>query len=102
MSMSRRGFLGAMMGAMAAPAIVRAESLMKIVVPKQPVILLYPHQQAIIDAIRDTVHNMYTESGFKPSAPSIILCTDPRAAEYLRTVKGYNTKAIPKMFEFRS
>lgn len=38
MSMSRRGFLGAMLGAMSAPAIVRAESLMKIVVPKREII----------------------------------------------------------------
>ena len=37
--MNRRGFLGAMLGAMAAPAIVRAESLMKIAVPKKEIIL---------------------------------------------------------------
>ena len=37
--MDRRNFLGAMLGAMAAPAIVRAESLMKIVVPKKEIIL---------------------------------------------------------------
>lgn len=37
--MNRRGFLGAMLGAMAAPAIVRAESLMKIVVPRKEIIL---------------------------------------------------------------
>ena len=36
---SRRGFLAAMFAAAAAPAIVRAESLMKIVVPKQEIIL---------------------------------------------------------------
>lgn len=39
--MKRRGFLKAMLGAAAAPAIVRAESLMKIVVPKREIIL--PH-----------------------------------------------------------
>jgi hypothetical protein len=38
--MNRRGFLAAMLGAAAAPAIVRAESLMKIVVPKQEIIVL--------------------------------------------------------------
>jgi len=34
MNLSRRGFLGAILAAGAAPAIVKAESLMKIVVPK--------------------------------------------------------------------
>jgi len=37
--MNRRGFLGAMLGVMAAPAIVRADSLMRIVVPKQELIV---------------------------------------------------------------
>lgn len=36
--MNRRGFLGAMLGAMAAPAIVKAENLMKIVVPKKEIV----------------------------------------------------------------
>jgi hypothetical protein len=40
--MNRRNFLAAMLGAAAAPAIVRAESLMKIVVPKQEIILFGP------------------------------------------------------------
>ena len=39
MTISRRGFLGAMLAAAAAPAIVRADSLMQIVVPKQEIIL---------------------------------------------------------------
>ena len=34
--MNRRGFLGAALGLLAAPAIVRAESLMKVWVPPQP------------------------------------------------------------------
>jgi hypothetical protein len=38
--MNRRGFLGAMLGAMAAPAVCKAENLMKIVVPKKDLILL--------------------------------------------------------------
>jgi len=37
--MNRRGFLGAILAAGVAPAIVRAESLMKIVVPRQELIL---------------------------------------------------------------
>jgi hypothetical protein len=37
--MKRRNFLAAMLGAATAPAIVRAESLMKIVAPKQKIIL---------------------------------------------------------------
>ena len=38
MNLSRRGFLGAMLVAAAAPAIVKSESLMRIVVPR-PVLL---------------------------------------------------------------
>jgi hypothetical protein len=38
--MDRRGFLGAMLAAASAPAIVRAESLMKIAVPKEKKLLL--------------------------------------------------------------
>lgn len=37
--MKRRGFLQAMLAAAAAPAIVKAETLMKIMVPKQELIL---------------------------------------------------------------
>ena len=37
--LSRRSLLGALLGAAAAPAIVRAESLMKIVVPRREIIL---------------------------------------------------------------
>lgn len=39
MSMSRRGFLAGVLAASAAPAFVRAESLMKIVVPSKDLIL---------------------------------------------------------------
>lgn len=39
MNTTRRGFLGAMLAAAAAPAFVRADSLMQIVVPKQEIIL---------------------------------------------------------------
>lgn len=38
MNISRRGFLGAMLAAAAAPAIVKTESLMRVVVPR-PVLL---------------------------------------------------------------
>lgn len=38
--MNRRGFLGAMLGAMAAPAVVKAENLMRIVVPKQDILVV--------------------------------------------------------------
>lgn len=41
--MNRRGFLGAMLAAAAAPAIVKAESLMPIWVPKQE--LIVPKQE---------------------------------------------------------
>ena len=40
--MNRRGFLSALLAAGAAPAIVRAESLMKIVVPEKKI--LVPNQ----------------------------------------------------------
>ena len=39
MNLSRRGFLGAILAAAAAPAIVQSKSLMKIVVPRQEIIL---------------------------------------------------------------
>lgn len=39
MGMSRRGFLGAMLAAATAPAIVKSENLMKIFVPKQDIII---------------------------------------------------------------
>jgi hypothetical protein len=42
MSMSRRGFLGALAAGFAAPAIVRSESLMRIIVPKRDVVILQP------------------------------------------------------------
>lgn len=38
--MNRRGFLGALAGVIAAPAIVKAENLMRIVVPKREIIML--------------------------------------------------------------
>lgn len=37
--MQRRGFLGAMLGAMAAPAIVKAENLMRVVAPTREIIV---------------------------------------------------------------
>ena len=40
--MDRRGFLGVMLAAASAPAIVKAENLMKIVVPKKEIVLLNP------------------------------------------------------------
>ena len=40
---NRRGFFGAMLAAAAAPAIVRAESLMKIYVPPQEIVLSKAH-----------------------------------------------------------
>lgn len=36
---TRRGFLGVLAGVMAAPAVVKAESLMRIVVPKREIIV---------------------------------------------------------------
>ncbi|MCK9361740.1 hypothetical protein M0Q28_05990 [Patescibacteria group bacterium] len=39
--MQRRGFLTGLVGALAAPAIVRADSLMKIFVPKPEILLPY-------------------------------------------------------------
>lgn len=39
MTMNRRGFLGLMLAAAAAPAFVKADSLMKIVAPRQDLIL---------------------------------------------------------------
>ena len=44
--MDRRGFLGSMLAACAATAIVRAENLMRIVVPRQE--LLLPSGMALL------------------------------------------------------
>jgi hypothetical protein len=38
--MNRRGFLGVLAGVIAAPAIVKAENLMRIIVPKREIIML--------------------------------------------------------------
>jgi hypothetical protein len=46
--MNRRGFLGAMLGVMAAPAVVKAENLMRIVVPKRELIVGRGLTQSII------------------------------------------------------
>ena len=52
---NRRGFLGAMFAAAAAPAIVRAESLMKIYVPPQ-VIAYEGVGQAYANALANSMH----------------------------------------------
>lgn len=93
---SRRGFLGMMAGALAAPAIVRAESLMKIVVPKQEIILppavIWAQAQSDIQAelvkmIRDTAYRMYVQSGYThvndgPLMPSAMIISDPKILRY--------------------
>jgi hypothetical protein len=53
----RRGFLGAMFAAAAAPAIVRAESLMKIYVPPQEILL-----PTLEDAIYNDLTARYSHS----------------------------------------
>jgi hypothetical protein len=40
--MNRRGFIGVILAASAAPAIVRAESLMALLVPKRGIVLTHP------------------------------------------------------------
>ncbi len=60
--MDRRGFLGAMLAAAMAPAIVRAESLMPIVAPK---IILPPDPFARFDGVDDAMLASLTAgSGF--------------------------------------
>jgi hypothetical protein len=54
---NRRGFLGAMFAAAAAPAIVRAESLMKIYVPPQEILL-----PTLEDAIYNDLTARYSHS----------------------------------------
>jgi hypothetical protein len=46
--MNRRGFLGAMLGAVAAPAVVKAENLMKIIVPKRTGIIFWPERRILL------------------------------------------------------
>lgn len=50
--MNRRGFLSSMIALAAAPAIVRADSLMKIV-PRDVEVLTYYEQDIVIDQCRD-------------------------------------------------
>lgn len=64
MSLSRRGFLGAMLGAMAAPAIVKSENLMRVFVPKQKIIIVSRYPITSSDSIkvfkgRDAVSDAY-------------------------------------------
>jgi len=53
----RRGFLGAMLAAAMAPAIVRAESLMKIYVPPQEILL-----PTLEDALYNDLSARYSHS----------------------------------------
>lgn len=44
LNLTRRGFLGSMLALGAAPAVVRAESLMKLWVPPQEIVLAYTQE----------------------------------------------------------
>jgi hypothetical protein len=71
--MNRRGFLGAILAAASAPAIVRAESLMKIMVPKKEIITLsseiilsypiddYDHDANDLQGLIFTTHKRVTD-----------------------------------------
>lgn len=77
---TRRGFLGMMLGAAAAPAIVKAENLMKIVVPKKELVTpevdskireffenwyknINEHPDVLTQRLMSSKHLMTTEDG---------------------------------------
>jgi hypothetical protein len=94
---SRRGFLGAILAAAAAPAIVRAESLMKIYVPSQE--LAYEtlaHRQAVAmgKAMQQTkAHILYDANRYTYSDGSTILTRQQIMDDLLRIANDcFNTE----------
>lgn len=71
MNLSRRGFLGAMLAAAAAPAIVKSDSLMRIVVPRSMLLTLWGdgvHDDA--QAIQALVNGQSVMFGGREFGPS--------------------------------
>lgn len=62
--MNRRGFLGSILAAAAAPAIVRAESLMRIIVPSDEIILPGWMETASLAAARPAISTILGAGGF--------------------------------------
>lgn len=60
--MNRRGFLTGLVGVVAAPAIVRSESLMKLWVPPQEIDLVALHIQARLEAMRYAVSQTWKDA----------------------------------------
>jgi hypothetical protein len=85
---SRRGFLGAILAAAAAPAIVRAESLMKIYVPQQELAyetLAYRQAAAMGRAMQQTqAQIVYDVNSYSYSDGSTILTRQQMMDDILR------------------
>ena len=73
MAISRRGFLTAMLAAGAAPAIVKADSLMKIVVPSKKIVLVHSLVRLAGDFDGDTWPNTDDLSFGEVFFPTIVV-----------------------------
>lgn len=83
--MNRRGFLGSILALAAAPAIVRADSLMRIV-PVETVVI--PAESALTEAaLRDMIRRVWVAGGI----PEVIRCS-PEAARTLDGLAGVATR----------
>lgn len=70
---SRRSFLGAILGAAAAPAIVRADSLMRVVAPKTTI--LVPGELGRIEGVRFVASSYidFTSKALRAAERSLLL-----------------------------
>jgi len=66
----RRSFLAGILGAAAAPAIVKAESLMKIIVPRQA---LYTGELGAIDGFRIVTSNTIAREMLQHAGPLLLM-----------------------------
>lgn len=71
--MNRRGFLGAMLAAATAPAFVRAESLMKIAVPKKEIILPPSFARRVATAQGGELTKFFVTSGRGRTSPLLMV-----------------------------
>lgn len=76
MNLSRRGFLGAMLAAAAAPAIVKSDSLMRVVVPRPVLLTLWGDgvrdDSQALQALVDGQAVMYQGREFRPGGDGVV------------------------------
>ena len=86
MSISRRGFLGAMLAAASAPAVVKAENLMKIFVPPEKKIITAPIIEVFIGRGLETP--IWTDCGISEIYPDHGLDKRMPKGLIIRSAKG--------------